>query len=131
MTKFNVLVKKPKTNNAPCMFIGRYQPLHKGHIKLMRTVLDEGKDIVIALRDTDINENNPYTVKERIKMIKKEFPDAVVYPNKGRVTICAIPDLSEITFGRGVGYGVRQIELDKETESISATKIRNKIQNGD
>jgi len=118
------IVKKPEANEAPSMFIGRYQPLHEGHIKLMKAVLDEGKNIIIALRDTPIQETDPYNVEERINMIKEVFTDAVVYPEKGRIVICAIPDMSEVVFGRGVGWGVRQIKLDKETEKISATKIR-------
>jgi len=121
------IVKGPETNKAPSMFIGRYQPLHEGHIKLMKAVLDEGKDIIIALRDTPIQETDPYSVEERIDMIKKEFPNAVVYPRSGRIVICAIPDVSEIVFGRGVGWGVRQIKLDAETEKISATNIRKKL----
>jgi len=118
------IVEGPKNNHAPSFFIGRYQPLHRGHIELMKTVLDEGKDIIIALRDTPIQSTDPYSVEQRINMIKEAFPEAVVYPRKGRIVICAIPDMSEIVFGRGVGWGVRQIKLDEEIENISATKIR-------
>jgi len=126
------IVRGPEANKAPSMFIGRYQPLHEGHIKLMNAVLDEGKDIIIALRDTPIQDTDPYSVEDRIDMIKKEFPDVVVYPKKGRIVICAIPDMSEVVFGRGVGWGVRQIKLDSKTEQISATKIRKKMkENGE
>ena len=34
------------------LFIGRYQPLHAGHINLIRVVLNEGKNVLVALRDT-------------------------------------------------------------------------------
>lgn len=41
--------------------------LHEGHIKLIQTVLNEGKDGLVALRDTPINEENPYSIAERKK----------------------------------------------------------------
>lgn len=100
------------------LFIGRYQPLHKGHIKLIRKVLDdEGKPVVIALRDTPVDEKNPFTVDERKKMLKKEFG--------AKVTVIVVPDIEEVCYGRKVGYSVRKIRLDKQTEELSATKIRN------
>jgi cytidyltransferase-like protein len=124
MSEKITIVEGPDGNDAHSMFIGRYQPFHAGHIKLMKTVLDEGKNIVIALRDTPVRDTDPYTVEERINMIQAKFPDATVYPRISRITICPIPDISEVVFGRGVGWGIRQIKLDEKTESISATKIR-------
>jgi len=123
------LVKGQESNTGPALFIGRYQTFHKGHATLMQVVLDEGKDIIIALRDTERDERNPFTVLERIEMIKKVFPDAEVYPNKGRITILAMPDISEVVFGRGVGWSIRKIKLDDEIESISATKLREQMKN--
>lgn len=100
------------------LFIGRYQPLHEGHKKLFQTVLDEGKNIVVALRDTPIQDTDPYTVEERIKMVRDAFPD------EERVKIISIPDIEDVVYGRKVGWGIREIKLDEATESISATKIR-------
>jgi len=97
------------------LMIGRYQPFHEGHQKLVQKVLDEGKKVCIALRDTPIDENNPYSVEERTKMINEVFPDVIVI---------AIPDIEEIVYGRKVGWGIRELKLDKETEAISATEIR-------
>ena len=104
------------------LFIGRYQPLHTGHIKLMRTVLDEGKNVLVALRDTGINPQNPYSIKERQEMFEKEFKKEM---DTATVRIVVIPDIEEVCWGRGVGWGRREIRLDEKTESISATKIRN------
>lgn len=100
------------------LFIGRYQPLHKGHIKLIRKVLDdEGKPVVVALRDTAVDEKNPFTTKERKGMFKKEFGN--------KVKVIVVPDVEEVCYGRKVGYKVRKIRLDKQTEEVSATGIRN------
>ena len=105
------------------LFIGRYQPFHKGHEALIRKVLDEGKNVLIACRITGVDKQNPYNYHERIKKIRNVFP----YKQYGkRVRIIAIPDIEEVVYGRGVGWGVRELKLDKEIENISATKIRRK-----
>jgi len=100
------------------LFIGRWAPFHNGHKKLIDTVLNEGKPVVIAVRDTKISEKNPYTTEERIEMIRK------AYNNDGRVKVIAIPDISEVCYGRDVGWSIREIRLDEEIEAISATKVR-------
>lgn len=100
------------------LFIGRYQPLHNGHIKLIKKVLeDEGKSVVIGLRDTPIDESNPFTIEERKEMFNKIFGS--------RVKVIVVPDIKEVCFGRNVGYSIRRIRLNRQIEDISATKIRN------
>ena len=105
------LLTKPKYS----LFIGRWQPLHDGHKALFDKVRGEHKNILIGIRDTEIDESNPLTAGERIEMIKEQVPDA---------EIVVIPDVSEVVHGRGVGWDVREIKLDAETEMISATDIR-------
>ena len=107
-------MKKPKYS----LTIGRFQPFHDGHKALINTVLAEGKNVCIAMRDTPISDTDPYTLKQREKMIRQAFPD------KERVKIIAIPDIEDVIYGRDVGWGIREIRLDPAIESISATKIR-------
>lgn len=104
------------------LFIGRYQPPHAGHKALIQTVLDEGKKVVVALRDTEYEESDPYTVGERKQMFTDMFPSEIL---SGRMAVIVIPDIEEVVWGRSVGWGRREIRLDKETEKISATAIRN------
>jgi len=99
------------------LFIGRWQPFHEGHKKMIQKVIDEGKKPLIAIRNTPINKDNPYTLTERVRMIEKEFPE--------NVKIVIIQDIEEICYGRDVGYKIREIKLDEETEKISGTGIRN------
>lgn len=103
---------------GPSLFIGRYQPFHDGHKKLIDTVLSEGKRVVIAVKETTFNEKNPYTLEERIGRIKR------IYGDNKNVDIMTIPDIAEVCYGHDVGWGIRRIRLDKQTEEISATKIR-------
>ncbi len=104
------------------LFIGRYQPLHDGHKTLIRSVLDEGKNVLVALRDTVISKSDPHSINERQAMFEKEFPGETL---TGQMKIMSIPDIEEVCYGRKVGWGIRQIELDPEVEKISATEIRN------
>ena len=98
------------------LFIGRWQPLHKGHKKLIQKVLDEGRPVMVAIRNTSISEKNPYTVEERRKMLQNAFG--------GKIKIIVIPDIAEVCYGRNVGWGIRRIRLDRQIEEISGTKIR-------
>ena len=101
------------------LFIGRWQPFHKGHKILIENVLEEGKNVCIAIRDTKISDDNPYTVKQRKRMIEKALCEW-----KDRIKVISIPDIEEIVYGRKVGWGIREIRLSDEIESISATNIR-------
>ncbi len=100
------------------LFIGRWQPFHAGHKELIDSILAEGKNVCIAIRATDISNNNPLTTSERYDLIRTEYPD------RNQVQIIIIPDIEEICYGRDVGYGIREIRLDAETEAISGTKLR-------
>lgn len=101
------------------LYPGRFQPFHKGHAAIVQGLLDEGKKVCIALRDTPISESDPYTLAERFNRIREFFP------NDSKVKIIAIPNIEEIVYGRGVGYKIREVRLAPELESISATNIRN------
>lgn len=98
------------------LFIGRFQPLHSGHIALIQSVLNEKKNVLIAIRDTEISKDNPYSYLERKKMFEIAFGD--------NVKVIKIPDIEEVCYGRKVGWGIREIRLSSEIENISATKIR-------
>jgi len=103
------------------LFIGRYQPLHEGHIKLMRVALDRGDNICIGLRASDKTDSNPYGFAERIEMVEKAFEKEI---KENRVKVAILPNVLKVVHGRKVGWSVEEIKLDSETESISATKIR-------
>ena len=45
----------------------------------------------------------------------------------GKFEVIKVPNITNVCYGRGVGWKVEQIELPKEIEEISATKIRKKM----
>ena len=101
------------------LFIGRFQPFHAGHKECVRKLLETG-NVCIALRDTKISKNDPYTVKARKKMIMKAFPG-----DRDKIKIITIPDITGVYYGRSVGYKIEKLNFNKAVENISATKIRN------
>ena len=102
------------------MFIGRYQPFHPGHQRLIEEGLRRVGQVCIAVRDTHgTDAKNPlpfFAVKQRI--------EAAMSAYAGRFVVVAVPNITNVFYGRDVGYSVERIVLDEATEEISATNIR-------
>lgn len=102
------------------LFIGRFQPFHDGHAAIVETLLGEGKNVLIAIRNTERSPENPYTAGERVETIRSRFR------HQRRVRVIVIPDIEEMVYGREVGYTVREMRMAPDIEAISATRIRAK-----
>jgi cytidyltransferase-like protein len=102
------------------LFIGRYQPFHGGHRRLIEEGLRRVGQVCIAVRDTHgLDEKNPlpfFSVKQRI--------EAALSAYDGRFVVVPLPNITNVLYGRDVGYSVERIVLDETTENISATKMR-------
>ena len=123
--KAQAVTESSSTDVKYSMFIGRWQPLHKGHLWLINERLKEGKNVWLAIRDVKPDEKNPWTAKEIEQMIREgELKDLIV---DGRIVVSIIPDIESINYGRGVGYDVIEHVPPKEIGNISATSIRNKM----
>jgi nicotinamide mononucleotide adenylyltransferase len=103
-------------------FIGRFQPWHEGHAAIVDQLLDEGKNVCIAIRDTLIDEDNPHSAAVRMTIIRSHF----IRRNSmsKRIKIIVIPDIDDVVCGRTPGYGFIQVHLTPELEAISGTAIR-------
>lgn len=112
------------------MFIGRWQTWHKGHEWLISQQLEKGKNCWVAIRDVQIDENNPKSAQEVLKELSNE---SFFTNNWDKVMLSIIPDIESVNYGRGVGYDVIYHEPPKEIEVISGTAIRNNYidSNGD
>ena len=74
--------------------------------------------------------NNGKGVPEEIKTIetvKKNIEDRLNPEFEGHFKVMMVPNITNICYGRGVGYKIEEIELSKEIQEISATKIRAKM----
>jgi cytidyltransferase-like protein len=106
------------------MLVGRYQPFHYGHKWLMNQCLEEGKNVLICVRDIEPDEKNPFTSDQVYQNISNELEDLI---SDGRVKVIVIPDIESINFGRGVGYDIIEHVPPQEVGDISATKIREQM----
>lgn len=118
----------PKLKNNPgkqySMFIGRWQPWHDGHKWLIDQRLNEGKNVLICIRDIEPNDKNPFTAEEVEANIKRELWQLI---GNERVKVIIIPDIESVNFGRGVGYDIIEHLPPQEVSEISATKIREQL----
>ena len=107
------------------LFIGRWQPLHPGHKWLFNQKLDRDIPILIAVRDTPINNSNPFTTDDVVSNLEKEYSEEV---ESGMVKIIPIPDIESVNYGRGVGYEINEYVPPRDIGEISATEIRKKME---
>lgn len=106
------------------LYIGRWQPWHLGHQWLIDQRLNQGKNVCIAIRDVEPNENQPWTAQEIKKNLQIELKDLI---KEKRVKVIIIPDIESINYGRGVGYEVIEHMPPSTIHDISATKIREQL----
>ena len=106
------------------MFIGRWQPWHEGHRWLIDQRLNEGKNVLICIREVGLDDKNPYDPDEVKTNIKIALKDLI---SDGRVKVIIIPDIESVNYGRGVGYGILEHVPPQQVGEISATKIREKL----
>jgi len=117
MTKFNLFDWKASTT----LILGRWQPWHDGHSALYKEAGKRTKQVLIGVRDTHgTNAKNPLTFEEVCKYIKK---DSLVQ----ETLIMKLPNITNIIYGRDVGYKIEQVSLGKEIEAISATQKRKEL----
>ena len=119
--KLHVESSLPAKPGQHAMFVGRWQPLHTGHQELFKRAMDEGKNVLICIRDIQPDEKNPFTAQQVLENITK------FYQNEPRVKVMVIPDICSIEFGRGVGYDIIEHVPPTAIGEISATKIREQM----
>ena len=106
------------------MYIGRWQPWHQGHRWLIDQRLDDGKNVLICIRDIEPDEKNPWTSKEVEANLQIELKDLI---KQGKVKIVIIPDIESINIGRGVGYDIIEHVPPEKIRDVSATNIRKQM----
>ena len=108
---------------ATAQMLGRWQPFHDGHYALFEESIKKTGQVCFLVRDVQGVEDNPFdfeTIKKNIE--KKLFPRF-----KNRFKIILVPNITNICYGRGVGYKIEEVVLSEKIHQISATKIRAKM----
>ena len=106
------------------LFIGRWQPWHPGHRWLINQRLNEGKNVCVAIRDVEVNENQPWDAETIKKNVEVELHDLI---QEGKIKVIIIPDIESVNYGRGVGYEIIEHVPPTDIKEISATKIRQEL----
>ena len=112
------------TSKKYSMFVGRWQPWHYGHRILIDQQLNLGKNVLLCVRDVDIDDKNPFSTEWVVNNLNNELKELI---EEGRLVIQVIPDIDSINIGRGVGYDVIEHFPPDEIKNISATKIREQM----
>ena len=75
------------------LYVGRFQPFHKGHLEAIKEVLDEIEELVIVIGSAQYshNINNPFTAGERLVMIRHALREAGIEYSK--LWIVPVPDV--------------------------------------
>jgi nicotinamide mononucleotide adenylyltransferase len=112
--------------------LGRWQPWHRGHTELFKKSLAEIGQVCIMIRDVQGadagmgNTDNPFHYDQVVENIKQELlNEGFTYDQE--YVIIIVPNIVDISYGRGVGYTFTEHNLGEEVHNISATKLRKKL----
>ena len=120
---FNKIFKYKWRNKKPTiLMLGRWQPWHLGHRKLFEQAIQKTGQVKIYVKDVNKIGDNPFSFKQVQAKINKNLSEF-----KNRYKINLAPNITEINYGRKVGYKIKKIKLEKKVEIISGTKIRMKL----
>lgn len=75
------------------VFVGRFQPIHNGHLSTIKQIIDSGEDLIIAIGSAQYSHtpDNPFSGGERIMLIKRALIDEGL-PLE-RIDIVPVPDI--------------------------------------
>ena len=113
--------------------LGRWQPWHDGHTELFKRALAKTGQVCIMYRDVggvhaglEGQDDNPFQFEE----VKKNIIAGLAphgFEEGNEYVVVKVPNIVDISYGRGVGYSFTEHDLGKEIHDISATKIRNEM----
>lgn len=118
--------------------LGRWQPWHDGHTALFKKALTLTGQVVIMVREvygiegdagagrTTDQSDNPFGEIAVIDNIKQALEAEGYYDGEHYIIMC-VPNIVDISYGRGVGYTFTEHDLGEDVHAISATKIREKM----
>jgi nicotinamide mononucleotide adenylyltransferase len=116
--------KSSSSKTQYSMFIGRWQPWHEGHRWLIDQALNDGKKVLLCIRDVEPDEKNPWSAMEIMINLFNELSDLI---EENKVKVIIIPDIESVNIGRGIGYDVIEHIPPTEIRNISATAVREQM----
>jgi len=137
------------------LFVGRFQPLHLGHLQAVKDVLKEVDELVIVIGSAQYSHNldDPFTAGERLVMVRKALEEAGI--DYARVWVVPVPDVHlhmmwvsavegyapkfDVVYSNEpltrrlfmeAGYEVKSIRFHKR-KVYSSTEVRERLLNGE
>ena len=118
------IVEYKWNNKKPtAQMLGRWQPFHNGHYALFEEIIKKTGQVCIQVRDVQGVGDNPFD----FEAVKSNITQRLEPNFKNRFKVILVPNISNICYGRGVGYKIEEIVLSEEVQKISATKIRKEM----
>jgi adenylylsulfate kinase len=103
------------------LMLGRYQPWHEGHQALKSEAHKRTKQVLIGVRNTHgTSEKDPLPYEEVAKYIHGNN-------EQDNQLVMKLPNITNIVYGRDVGYKIERIDLPPEIQAISATQKRKEM----
>lgn len=137
------------------LFIGRFQPFHKGHLEIIKQILKKNKRVIIVIGSAEKNflKNDPLTAGERYQLIEESLKESKIPDEKFRIIPVQninnyaiwvnhvntyVPPYTRLYTGSKIAracyenkyikpLGPEIIQIKKRYANISATKIRDAI----
>ena len=119
--------------NPTVQMLGRWQPWHDGHTELFKRCHAMTGQVAIMIRQVpekrEANsrvpgqDDNPFDLETVMGNIVAGLQPEGFTLDEDYV-IMVVPNIVDISYGRGVGYTFTEHDLGKEVHNISATKIR-------
>jgi len=112
--------------------LGRWQPWHEGHRALFLRCVAKTGQVIIQVRDVQGSsggidqDDNPFDWDAVCSDIEKDLIECG-FKRGIEYEIMLVPNVTNITYGRGVGYVFEEEVFDDSVTKISATKIRKKL----
>ena len=137
------------------VFVGRFQPFHKGHLKAVKDILAKVDELVMVVGSSQYSHrlDNPFTTGERITMIRRAMKEEGISPSK--YWMVPVPDVHvhmiwvaqvigytpkfDIVYTNDpltrrlfieAGYNVKPVPFHKR-EIYSSTEIRKRMLSGE
>ena len=103
------------------LMLGRYQPWHEGHHALYKEAGKRTDQVLVGVRNTyNTSEKDPLMFSQvKDYIAKDEFMD--------KAMVMRLPNITNIVYGRDVGYKIEQVDLGAEIHAISATEKRKQM----
>ena len=115
--------------------LGRWQPWHDGHTELFKRALAKTGQVCIMYRDVggvhagvEGQDDNPFQFEE----VKKNIFAGLTphgFEEGNEYVVIKVPNIIDISYGRGVGYTFTEHDLGEKIHKISATNIRKDMRN--